>query len=121
MCVIEALLIYPRKMREYIPLLAQIYNYCDKRGLEWWKVSIDYCKSEYSEMSPEETEKVKDFVVYLWKYDQNPDEWDIYFGNDVINNKENEVQQMNKKLELVFSSYKYSSKFEQYVREVLKM
>lgn len=119
MCCIEALLIYPRKMKEYIPMLAQIYNYCEKRGLEWWKVSIDYCKSEYSGMSPEEIEKVKDFVMYLYYYDQNPDEWDIYYGNDDISNKDTEVQKINKKLELVFNNYKKSKGFEQYIKNVL--
>lgn len=114
-----SLLIYPGRMKEYIPLLAQIYNYCDKRELEWWKVAIKYCNSDYSGMSPEEIEEVQKFIKYLYVYDQNPDEWDIYYGNDVVNDKENEIQQMNRKLKLVFSSYEHWNGFERYVREVL--
>ena len=114
-----SLLIYPSKMKEYIPLLAKIYNYCEKRGLEWWKIANDYCNSSYSRMSQEECQSVEKFVKYLYYYDQNPDEWDIYYGNDVINNKDTETQRINRKLELVFNSYGYWSGFERYVKEVL--
>ena len=73
----------------------------------------------YSRMSQEECQSVEKFVKYLYYYDQNPDEWDIYYGNDVINNKDTETQRINRKLELVFNSYGYWSGFERYVKEVL--
>ena len=114
-----SLLIYPSKMKEYIPLLAKIYNYCEKRGLEWWKVANDYCNSDYSKMGQEECLEVEKFVNYLYFYDQNPDEWDIYYGNDVISNKDTETQRINRKLEFVFTCYGHWSGFEQYVKEVL--
>ena len=115
-----SLLIYPKRMKKYLPFLARIYNYCIDMGLEWYKTVIDFCNSVYSDMNPEEVEKIEKFVSYLYDNGLNPDEWNIYYGDEVTGNGDSkEYGQMNRKIALVMNSYKYLNGCEQYIDNVL--
>lgn len=120
-----SLVIYPLRMIEYIPLLVAIQQFCRNIDWDWQEEAKKYCNSPYSQMGAGEIEKVSDFVDKLAEGLQGPEEWDIcyddrveYAGADAAE-RENEVRQWGRQVQLTLKSRRHLKNFEKYVDEVI--
>lgn len=121
-----SLLIYPLRLKEYIPLLTRIQSFCSRMDLDWREQTKIYCKCvAYSHMDEETIKNISKFVDQLSDGLQTPKEWDINYDNDVeyvkkeMAPEEKESSQMNKRINSKMKSLKQVEYFEEYLNEIV--
>jgi len=109
-----SLVIYPARVREYLPVFSRIYQYCVYWEMDWQKVIIDFCKSPDSEIPEKDISKIEGFMNYLGESGQEPQQWDIDFEIGEMTDDE-EIVKVNNELKRTVRNYHYWKRFEQYV------
>lgn len=106
-----ALFIYPIRMKEYIPVLSRIYQYCVYWEMDWKKVIIDFCKSSDSDIPEKDVYQIEGFINYLSESGQEPQQWDIDYEIGDISDEE----KASRNLKRTIRNYHYWKHFEKYI------
>lgn len=109
-----SLVIYPARVREYLPVFSRIYQYCVYWEMDWQKVIIDFCKSPDSEIPGKDISQIEGFMNYLGESGQEPQQWDIDYEIGEMTDDE-EIVKVNNELKRTVRNYHYWKRFEQYV------